>query len=456
MNILELYAIIRSILYASKDLTDLTNRIRDQTKNDPDLLNEAKQDDKSAVSRALHRLHQGDGTAPRIALVGETSTGKTMLVNTLFGEKLGDEKLTADTTSWVLRAKFPSNLVIYDTPGVFGDEKLENKTRLFIGLKQCFDEKTHVDRVPFQQNHKYKKIIELPREDIGDYPIDLVLWTINISKPLTRSTKNDHKSFFSELEKKYRGQLIVAGTHLDVLNKVTPEEKQEMLRTWNEISNNQIIPVSSETGEGLSDLVVELFKRLPGDVSLSKMQESLNEVKKIDRLSFIITEISHPLADIILMTADEQEEIKIYILILITMLCHHYSVNEKTWVRLHGNSQEIARLVQESSTTTERVERPPRGIWEHIKSWFGEVYFRTVTEYQQLGVEGLSELLVDFYEMIHKFERSENPPLTHNEIYQKVRAHRKALNPLIRAENTAKLAPHINNLLRSLLHKELK
>ena len=46
-----------------------------------------------------------------------------------------------DTTAAVLRVQFPSNLVIYDTTP---DEslarlKLENITRLFIGLQQDYD-----------------------------------------------------------------------------------------------------------------------------------------------------------------------------------------------------------------------------------------------------------------------------------------------------------------------------
>ncbi|MYB94301.1 hypothetical protein F4054_10735 [Candidatus Poribacteria bacterium] len=96
----------------------------------------AERNESSVVSRALHSLKVGDGSAPRIAIVGETSVGKTALVNALFGSQLAAVRLTADTTRAVLRVQFPSNLVIYDTPGIFGDEKLENITRSFIGLRQ--------------------------------------------------------------------------------------------------------------------------------------------------------------------------------------------------------------------------------------------------------------------------------------------------------------------------------
>ena len=149
MGIIELYAVIRGIFEASKGVTDLVRGIMDLTQNDPELLDSAGQDESSVVSRALHRLQKGDAAAPRIVLVGETSTGKSALVNALFGSSLAEVRLTTDTTDSVLCVQFPSNLVIYDTPGIFGEEKLENITRLFIGLEQDYDKTTHVKYVPF-------------------------------------------------------------------------------------------------------------------------------------------------------------------------------------------------------------------------------------------------------------------------------------------------------------------
>ena len=247
-------------------------------------------------------------------------------------------------------------------------------------------------------------------------------------------------------------RLVVAGTHLDRLNEVSDEEKEGQLRVWNEISNNQIVPVSSVTGDGLVDLATELFKRMPGNVSLSKLQESLEKIAKIDRLSFVVAEVSRPLAIMMLMSGEDQEGIEIYVIILISTLCYHYSVNEETWLDLHGDGLEIARYIQETSGTEQvTTEREPIGLWEKIKSWFGATFYTRRKEYRTLGVEGLSELLPIFYELIYEFENFETSALPPERISQRVLSERKNLEPSLRAEDIEKLASRINDLLKSLL-----
>ncbi|MXZ00298.1 hypothetical protein F4Y93_06485, partial [Candidatus Poribacteria bacterium] len=85
MNIPELYVAVRAVIETAKGVTDLIRGIMDLTENDSGLLGSAEENESSVVSRALHRLKVGDGSAPRIAIVGETSVGKTALVNALFG-----------------------------------------------------------------------------------------------------------------------------------------------------------------------------------------------------------------------------------------------------------------------------------------------------------------------------------------------------------------------------------
>ncbi len=453
MNIPELYVAVRTIIETAKGVTDLIRGIMDLTENDSELLGSAEENEGSVVSRALHRLKVGEGSAPRIAIVGETLVGKTALVNALFGSELAEVKLTADTTRSVLRVQFPSNLVIYDTPGIFGDEKLENITRSFIGLRQRYNPASRVRSVPFQTDPNADKIIQLSEKDIRkEAPIDIVLWTVDVSRPLNNMMRDALDLFFTQLDKKFGKHLVVAGTHLNVLQEVSDEEAKEQLRVWNEISNDQILPVSSTKGDGLTDLVTELFKRLPGNASLSKLQQSLNQVAKIDRCSFVVAEMSHPLAMIMLMSGDNPEEIEIHVTILITLLCSHYSVDEETWKDLHGDSIAIARQVQQTAGV-ERVvvERDPIGIWETIKSWFGATFYGTGESYRMLGVQGLSELLPIFYELIHEFEDFDHPPLTHESISRVVQSQQTDLESLVRREDSEKLALRINDLLKSLL-----
>src|SRR3954471_2310465 len=90
---------------------------------------EAAEHDGAIVSRALHKLHTR--TPPRLALAGLTSSGKSTLLNTLFGLPIAAAKRTADTTDCVIRVPFRSGFTIYDTPGFGGNETYENVTRAF-------------------------------------------------------------------------------------------------------------------------------------------------------------------------------------------------------------------------------------------------------------------------------------------------------------------------------------
>ena len=161
MNISEIYVAFRTVVEAASGVKDLIKGIMNLVEDDSGPLSSPKQDESSVVSRALHRLKLGEAPAPRIAIVGETSVGKTALVNKLFGTELETSRITADTTQSVLRVQFPSNLVIYDTPGIFGKEKLENITRLFIGFEQGFGRTTRVTSVPFRPELGSDKVIQL-------------------------------------------------------------------------------------------------------------------------------------------------------------------------------------------------------------------------------------------------------------------------------------------------------
>ena len=457
MNIPELYVAVRTIIETAKGLPDLIRGIMDLIENDLGLLGNAEQNEGSVVSRTLYRLKLGDEAAPRIVVVGETSVGKTALVNALFSSQLREERLIADTTPSVLRVQFPSHLVIYDTPGIFGDEKLENITRSFIGLRQRYNQAARVRSVPFQTDPNSDEIIHLSGKSIRkEAPIDLVLWTVNVSRPLNRVMQDALDLFFTQLDKKFGKHLVVAGTHLDVLQEVSDEAAKEQLRVWNEISNDQIILLSSTKGDGLTALVKELFKRLPRNASLSKLQQSLNQVAKINRCSFVVAEMSHPLAMIMLMSGDNLEGIEIHVTILITLLCSHYSVDEETWKDLHGDGITIARQIRRTSGAEQiSVKWSPAGVWENIKSWFGATFYGTGDgtgeRYQVLGVQGLSELLPIFYELVHEFEDFDVPPLTRESISRVVRSQQTDLEPLVRREDSEKLAFRINDLLKSLL-----
>lgn len=301
-------------------------------------------DNPDVIAKTLHRMN--NGSAPQIALVGMTSAGKSSLINALFGQSIAEVKRTADTTSCVIKAEFPSGLIIYDTPGLGGNEEFgyENITRLFLGMSQEEDAKEFYF-VPFQEI--LNEIVELSIEQLKQSPLlDAVILVINILRTLNKYEKRAFKSFFYELKVRYQGRIIVAGTHIDELNKLTSQEIREQLESYNKIFDNQIIPISSISGEGLAEMVINLFRIMPQKVSPSKLQESLTNIRKLSRLQFVVAESSKLLAEIILLRGDQADDIKALYLWLFALICKQYSVDEETWFKCNGDAFKIGNKVK--------------------------------------------------------------------------------------------------------------
>jgi GTP-binding protein EngB required for normal cell division len=411
----------------------------------PDLKSESN--DATIASKVLHRMQHGN--PPRIALVGMTTAGKTSLVNTLFGQQLADVSITPDTTKSVFRVEFPSGLVIYDTPGVFGKGNLENITRLFLHLQQD-SEFPLASHVPYRFDTMHQTVVELgPALLKKQAPIDLVLWVVDASRTPLRSDRIQMKAFALELEKAYSGRLVVVGTHLDTLKKSSEEDQKKMLEIWSAITRGQMIPVSSITGEGLPELVLGLFRALSDNVSLAKMQDALVAARKLDRRSFVIAEISNLLADMILLDGSHRDEIKVASIVIFAIICSHYSVDEQTWLKFNGDAFRLGEAAQHTGEYTTSQRRQPRGFWEWLTSLFGATFSYTVVQYRKIGVDGLKGFLPDIYRMIYQFEAPVTPPLSSDQVRQRIRPAEGELEPLIRLESRKELATKIGQLLES-------
>ncbi len=404
-------------------------------------------DSATIVSKTLHRMKEG--IAPRIALSGITSSGKSTLMNALFGASITETKRTRDTTNCVLKAEFPSGLVIYDTPGILSDEQLENITRAFLELDQV--EKPKVDWVPFQRGPT-SAVEHIPIDKIREEaPFDIVLFVVNASSVPGRGDRRDLRLFFLELERKFPGRVIIVGTHIDELTE--SDEKEKILEDWTDVFQGQMLPVSSIKGDGLDDLVLLLFRNISGDVSLTKLQESLNTVRKLDRISFVLTEASSILAEISLLKGNQAEDIKISSLMLFAIICNHYSADEETWLKYNGDAVKIGEEVKKTGITTDSKKRSPKGLWERLRSLFGKEFFKEVVEYHKLGVRGIAELLPKIYWLIYDFENTATDKavsLGNAAISQKVSSS-TTLESLIEKGDVKEIANEIERLLRDIL-----
>ncbi|GCE28387.1 hypothetical protein KDA_38710 [Dictyobacter alpinus] len=404
------------------------------------------------LSLALLKLQRG-GTYPQIAVVGMVSAGKSTLVNTLFGLPIAETKITPDTTKGVLSVGYQSGLTIYDTPGIFGDDKYpyHNITRLFLSLSEDSDYPRPM-AIPLQTvqygHSQPSDVDQIALDNIKKYaPITNVLWVVNASRTLTGPEKKLLRTFFKELEAQYKGRLVVAGTHLDTLNDKPLDERKEMLQQWSEVSNGQLIPISSVTGEGLDQLVRVLFASLPDHTPLSKLQESLIGARKLNRLSFVLVEISRMLASIMLLDGTQIETIQVTLIEMFILICDHYGVDQDTWQRYSGDAIRIGREVQSIGANKARKLRDPKGFWERLRFVFGAKFFDTVTEFHALGVDGLKELLPMVYLTIYDFERSSQAAFSKEDIQKLVEVH---VMPLIQDHDEGRLTIIINRLLISL------
>lgn len=434
------------------DFMDLGRRVWDYFQKDYDSGYSDEHPD--VIAKALHRMNTG--SAPRIALVGMTSAGKSSLINALFGKPISEVRRTADTTNCVLAAEFPSGLLIYDTPGLAGDEKFgyENITRLFLELPQEEDA-TQFAAVPFQE--KPTEIVELVPDQLRQLPkLDAILFLADISRTLNKYEKKALREFYLELKSKFEGHVVVAGTHLDELNKLSAQERQGQLDSYNRIFDNQLTPISSIYGEGLSELVINLFRIMPQKVAPAKLQESLINTRRLNRLSFVITESSNLLAEIILLKGNQADDIQAAYLWLFALICKHYSVDEDTWLTCNGDALTIGAKAKEAGSKEYKVPRPPEGFWENVQAFFGKEFKKDVVETKQIGVDGLKELLPGVYELLYGFAQSNNSKLSKFEIGKTLFLKANELEPLVEQNKLEELAYQIGGILQGLFEGDIK
>lgn len=406
----------------------------------------------SVISAFFHRMEIG--SPPRIALVGMTSAGKSSLVNALFGSSISEVKRTADTTDCVIKAEFPSGLLIYDTPGLAGDEELgyENITRLFLDLEQEEDSPI-ASIVRFKE--KAFEDFELSPEQLKQLPsLDAVLFLADVSRTLNRYEKKALKSLFFELKDKYEGRVVVGGTHLDELNKLSEEEKKGQIDSYRKIFNDNLTPVSSISGEGLSELVMNLFHVMPQTVPAARIQESLIFSKRLSRLTFTITESSNLLAELILLKGNQGTEIRTGYLWLFALICKHYSVDEDTWKKCNGDAIKISTEAKEAGIKTYKRVRNPKTFWEALQTFFGHKFEQDVVEHELIGVKGLKALLPGIYQLLYDLSDTSGDEISESKIHEIIEAKAHKLRPLIEPNKLTELSAEISKILKTLFPEQ--
>ncbi len=382
------------------DLVDRVLELVEQNTGSPE------QEASDLASEVLHKIDSDDPA--RIALIGQTSSGKSSTVNSLFGEDIADIRASTDTTESVLRLEFGGGLVLYDTPGLIGDGELENITRAFIRIDQSRDLDV-VEKVPYRRSRSSPRQ-DVKLEDLDDIaPIDSVLFVMDASRARSRPEKSALKNVYLLLSERYEERLIVAGTHLDELQSKDEEGRAELIQSSESVTQEDIILVSNESGEGFEELTQELFESLPSKTDSSVVQSALVEERKLSRLNYVLNDISKMISEIYRMKGSDKEEIKISVVAMNCIIKKHYSISEKRWQEINGDIDEIKKKLSKAGTKEREIKREPEGMWETIQSIFGKEFTKTIRDNEMIGLEGLKKFLPQTVALIAENEKNYDP-----------------------------------------------
>jgi ribosome biogenesis GTPase A len=203
--------------------------------------------------------------SPYIAVTGITHTGKSSLINAIFGEKKSEEGLIADTTSVVVKIKFKSGMEIYDTPGAGGAEvEWENITRAYLGLKHLDKDLdgnplAPVSEIPTIDADNYdpktdspkalKKYEEFEKPDVFLFVVDIKAGTL----------KREDILFFRDVATLGKPVIVV-------VNKIDEADRNTVQASLDHIKkklSRQAVPVSAKTGMNIKQLLTSIIMHLP-------------------------------------------------------------------------------------------------------------------------------------------------------------------------------------------------
>jgi len=222
---------------------------------------------------------------PVIVVTGVTHTGKSSLINAIFGEERTREGLTADTTDMVIRIKFKSGLLIYDTPGAGGIEvKYENITRAFLGLKQLDKDAddndiSPINEVPTIDPDKYDAITRQGIAHIKPKDFQEPNLFIFVLDGTAGALKREDRNFFREVVSLGKPVIVV-------VNKIDNMENahvQQSLEFVHAKLDRAAIAVSAKKGKNIDQLVATIVKNLPLDYTNALGQTVDKEFKKLVR-----------------------------------------------------------------------------------------------------------------------------------------------------------------------------
>lgn len=118
----------------------------------------------------------------KIILCGETSSGKSTLINNLIGSKLTTSKYN-NTTLDFIKLKY-MDYVIYDTPGIMINENKSNTEKIVVNTKQLKDEFViTIDDLKIKGNCNLIFVLDANKKVTSKKDNNIMNYKIEITKP---------------------------------------------------------------------------------------------------------------------------------------------------------------------------------------------------------------------------------------------------------------------------------
>ncbi len=202
---------------------------------------------------------------PVIAVTGVTHTGKSTLINTMFGEKRLEEGLTSDTSDRIVKIRFKSGLLIYDTPGAGGLEVIyENRTRAFLGLQQLQEDINGNPIQPLVEIETIDAATYNPVTNFGEQKLrhdefekpDLFLFVVDVT---AGALKREDLYFFRDVASLGRPVIVIANK----IDEASDEKTKMALDLIYRRISRSAIPVSARNNTNIEKVIIQIIQSLP-------------------------------------------------------------------------------------------------------------------------------------------------------------------------------------------------
>ncbi|BBC25587.1 GTPase [Pseudanabaena sp. ABRG5-3] len=207
---------------------------------------------------------------------GRTGSGKTTLVNHLFGSDYLPSGGQQDCTNEINLIQYGNGLNTYDPPGVGSDIYLENYNRVAFGIAQKTTSKSQPVQnltVAKYSQGKQGKIVERENLTVANfskkYPNpDLIYYVVAADKLFLNGDRN----YLGDLLEHHQNIIYVLNIFTDKITGSYYPTEQNIIDVVNNIvdlhqnfigyGNPTIVPVNCWTGEGISDLIHHSYQLL--------------------------------------------------------------------------------------------------------------------------------------------------------------------------------------------------